>query len=105
MLINGTPLHCLLALILAGCASYQPSTTSVPVVAADAARISEKGITLAAEPCIDPDLQLSLFDADFNEAGIIAINVVVRNERDHTVIARRTRYEPRATQRPTNPTG
>lgn len=79
----------LLALIVVGCASYEPAKTSVPAVGVGAAQVSEEGITLTAEPCTDPNLQLALFDADLKEAGIVAINVLVRNETDHPVAARR----------------
>ncbi len=67
-----------LVLAMAACASYEPSTVAVPQPTASQ-WVVLGDFAAAAEPYVDPEQQQAIFDADFDEADVIAIQVVVEN--------------------------
>lgn len=66
-------------LLIGGCASYEPTKT--PVVAANNSDFvfNEDGYGGEVDPYIEPDRQKAYFNADFNKAGFVAVNVIVKN--------------------------
>jgi hypothetical protein len=78
------PIHRAVATLLvisaaAGCASYTPSTVSVPSIATAPAKITDDGVTVAADPWVQRDRQQSAFDADLADEDVIPVQVVVQN--------------------------
>ncbi|MFQ5775429.1 MAG: hypothetical protein ACE5GS_12985 [Kiloniellaceae bacterium] len=77
-------------LLAAGCASYTPSSAPVPAPVPDSELTSLEGYAASADPYVDPVLQETIFDADFHEAGLIAMQVVAMNDSEHPALVRRT---------------
>lgn len=67
-------------LTLASCASYEPTSAVVPTWPEMNQSVSVGGLHLAAAPITDDEIQEAVFDADFEEAGVLAIQVLARNE-------------------------
>lgn len=71
---------CLFGLLLiGGCASYE--TTKTPVVTANDSDLvfNEAGYGAKVDPYAELDRQKAYFNADFNKAGFLAVNVIVKN--------------------------
>ena len=66
------------ALLMTACASYEPSTTAAPEPS-PSQWITQGEFAAAAEPYVDAERQKAVFDADFDEADVIAIQVVIEN--------------------------
>lgn len=77
----------LLGFALGACASYTPS--SAPI--AEPSVWTVKGdYAVAVDPFVETDRQLATFDADLNEADVIAIQVVADNRSRQRVLVRRS---------------
>lgn len=79
-----------LALLAAGCASYTPSSAPVPRAADAKAEVAEGGVVIGVDPYVEPERQKSAFDADFDEAGVLAIQLSAANEGGKRVLIRRS---------------
>jgi hypothetical protein len=77
----------LLGLLLGACASYTPSSAPVPEPA-PAEWIIQNTLAVAADPFEDAESQSATFDADLNEADVIAIQVIVENRGPQAVLVR-----------------
>lgn len=75
------------ALVLAGCASYEPSSPPVPKKT-EYKTYEVEGLSAGALPYVDPKLQEATFDADLDAADILAIEVYVENGRGESVLVR-----------------
>ncbi|MFQ5520114.1 MAG: hypothetical protein ACE5FK_01850 [Candidatus Methylomirabilia bacterium] len=72
---------CLSVLIgFTGCASYTPSSAPIPKAEAMPVWTTEGTVALGADPYVQPDRQTAVFDADLNGAGVLPIQVLLRNE-------------------------
>ena len=77
----------LLGLLLASCASYTPSSAPVPEPA-PANWVVNGSLAVAAEAFSDEASQKAVFDADFDEAEVVAIQVVAENRGARKMLVR-----------------
>jgi hypothetical protein len=72
-------------LLLAGCAGYTP--TAAPVVQATDSDLvfNAEGYGAKVDPYLDEQRQKQYFNANFTDAGYLAVDVVVKNEGKHPV--------------------
>ncbi len=74
-------------LLVAACASYEPSTVAIAEPSPQDWTV--KGdIAASADPYVDEQRQEAVFDANFDEADVIAIQVVVENRGDNPMLVR-----------------
>ncbi len=73
--------------LLCACASYSPSSAPVPQPSPQEWTFHED-IAVAAEPYADEERQIATFDADLNNADVIAIQVTLENRGKRTVVVR-----------------
>ncbi len=76
-----------LLVVLASCASYQPSS-AVLAAPEELRTVESDGLVLGLKLYRDPEEQQALFDADLAKAGVIAIDVRVENHRAAPVLVR-----------------
>jgi len=79
---------CLLALLVAACASYKP--TAVPTVTMNDAdfAFNDAGYGLNADPFVEISRQKSYFNANFSEAGFLSVFVKVKNNGHEAISVR-----------------
>ena len=80
----------LTAILAAGCASYEAAPAPLARIDALPSRVSEQGLVAAADPYLQSERQRSVFKADFHKAGVLAIQVVARNDSAAAKIVRRS---------------
>ena len=71
---------CIALLLLGGCASYKPTATPVEQVTDSQLVFNAEGYGAKVEPYLDKARQQQYFNADFNKAGYLVVDVVVKNE-------------------------
>lgn len=77
--------------LVSACASYEPTSAPVPAaLPASAEAESEGGVAITAKVYRNPSGKEQAFDTDFDEAGIIAVQVSVRNGAMRPVRVRRS---------------
>lgn len=77
----------MIGLLLGACASYTPSSAPVPEPATTE-WVVQGTLAVAADPFADAERQKSTFDADLNEADVIAIQVVAENRGPRAMLVR-----------------
>ncbi len=75
-----------LLLLCSGCASYTPSSAPVPSVAA-ADWHTNDNLAVAVYPIVGEE-QEQMLDADLNEVGVLALQVVLENRGEYTKVVR-----------------
>lgn len=75
------------ALLVAACASYTPSSAPIPDRTSLAWSESD-GLAVSADPFVEAERQTATFDADLNEADVIAIQVSVENRTERNMLVR-----------------
>lgn len=78
-----------IASMVGACASFEPSSAAIPEKS-DFRLIETDGILAGAVPYRDAEQQKALFDADLNAADVLAIALVVENQRGEAVLFRPT---------------
>ena len=73
--------------VLAACASYTPSSAPVPKPSLED-WVIQQDIAVAADPYADEERQVATFDANLNDADVIAIQVVVENRGERSIVVR-----------------
>jgi hypothetical protein len=73
--------------LLAGCASYTPSSAPIPEPT-PAEWTVQNALAVAVDPYADAERQKATFDADLNKADVIAIQVVVENRQPRAMLVR-----------------
>ena len=76
-----------LGLLLAACASYTPSSAPVPEPMPTAWTV-QGTLAVAADPYADAERQKAFFDADLDEADVIAIEIVTENRGPNVMLVR-----------------
>ena len=71
---------CIALLLLGGCASYKPTAAPVEQVTDSQLVFNAEGYGAKVEPYLDKARQQQYFNADFNKAGYLVVDVVVKNE-------------------------
>lgn len=61
------------------CASYTPQLVTLPRIDSAAASAEEQGLAVGVNPYLDPEKSTRVFGADLKQAGILPLQVVVRN--------------------------
>lgn len=79
----------LTAILAAGCASYEAAPAPLAKIDAMPSRVSENGLVAGADPYLQSERQRAVFKADFHKAGVLAIQVVARNDSATAKIVRR----------------
>lgn len=77
----------LLSAVLGACASYTPSSAPIPDPA-PAEWIRQDDLAVAVDPFVEEERQVATFDANLNDADVIAIQVSVENRSGRTVLIR-----------------
>lgn len=77
----------LIGLLLGACASYTPSSAPVPEPT-PTEWVVQDTLAVAADPFADAERQKTAFDADLNEAGVIAIQVIAENRGPRAMLVR-----------------
>lgn len=75
-----------ITILLSGCASYQAKPAAMPVPSMMPYSHSDSFLEVYAEPCVQVDRQMELFDADLAKVGVIPIQVFIRNKTDRSLV-------------------
>lgn len=70
----------LLAYFMASCASYTPQPVTLLRVQSAAVSAEEQGIAAGVTPYLDSERNQQLFNADLKRAGILPLQLVIRNK-------------------------
>ncbi len=79
-----------LVLAAAACASYEPSSNPLPAAMESRHSASEGGYRVDVDPYVERERQKAAFDADFGEAGMMVIRILVANQTPKPVLVRRS---------------
>ena len=92
-MIPRSVINLFLGFLLVGCAFYTPSSAPVPEPT-PTAWVIQGTLAVAADPYADTERQKAIFDADLNEADVIAIQIVTENRGSKAVLVRPSDIEP-----------
>lgn len=73
-----------------GCASYTASPAPIPIAGAMPAWQTVGSVAIGADPYVQQYRQALTFNANFNRAGVLAIQVFVKNEGSHRLLVQRS---------------
>ncbi|MDH3596540.1 MAG: hypothetical protein OEU09_06955 [Rhodospirillales bacterium] len=79
-----------LVLLASGCASYTPSSAPVPDASAIQLKQANRGVEAGADVYVEEERQKAIFDANLDEAGVIAIQVLAKNKTKRRMLVRPT---------------
>ncbi len=72
----------LITILVSACASYQAKPLAPPLPEAMPHSYSDTYVNFHADPCVNFDRQMELFDADLTKMGVIPIEVFVSSKSD-----------------------
>ena len=83
-------LVCCLAIFvgLSGCASYAPTSAPSPKSSSLPFTVTEGYVTVGADPYTQADRLKACFGGNLNEAGVLPIQVMIRNDGDRKILVR-----------------
>ena len=89
MRLRTTWLFSVMALLAAGCASYEPSSATVPQKS-EFELVEKDGVLAGANAYSSGSEQEAMFDADLDKADVIAVHAFVENRRAEPMLVRPT---------------
>jgi hypothetical protein len=78
------------SVLVAGCASYKPNNVPEAGIDKYKYRDSRQGLTVAVDPYYHPTKTQAVFDNDFREHGLLALNVIAVSSDENKYILKRS---------------